>query len=80
MRLVATGLAHEASPTDLGRAEVLQWLQVVDPLHRVVLMARYVDGLTVPEIADSIGRSTTATHSLLARAREQLRQREGRSA
>lgn len=80
LRLVATGLESAASPNEPSRAEVLDWLQLVDPLHRVVLMARYIDGLTVPEIADSIGRSTTATHSLLARAREQLRQRGGRSA
>ncbi|MEO6572131.1 MAG: sigma-70 family RNA polymerase sigma factor [Ilumatobacteraceae bacterium] len=80
LRLVAAGLTHESSPTQPSRAEVLDWLQLVDPLHRVVLMALYIDGSTVPEIADAIGRSTTATHSLLARAREQLRQRAGRSA
>jgi DNA-directed RNA polymerase specialized sigma24 family protein len=40
-----------------------------------VLTLRYIDGLTVPEIADLIARTTTATYSLLARARDDLRLR-----
>jgi RNA polymerase sigma-70 factor, ECF subfamily len=43
--------------------------------HRLVLTMRYIDGLGVPEIAGLIGRTTTATYSLLARARDDLRVR-----
>jgi RNA polymerase sigma-70 factor (ECF subfamily) len=34
---------------------------------------RYVDDMSVPEVAAAIGRSVHATESLLARARESLR-------
>ena len=43
--------------------------------YRVVLVLRYVDGLSVSEIATEIGRSRRATESLLARARAALRDR-----
>ena len=79
LRLVASAPVDAPSLHDPGRAEVLAGLQGLDPLHRVVLMMRYVDELGVPEIAEAIGRNTTATHSLLARAREQMR-RQGRYA
>jgi RNA polymerase sigma-70 factor (ECF subfamily) len=73
LRLVAGGLDDGATPVEPDRAEVLHSLHSVDAIHRVVLMMRYVDGLAVPEIAQTIGRSVTATHSLLARARDQVR-------
>lgn len=41
--------------------------------HRAVLVMRYLDGLTVAEIAEQLGRSVRATESLLARARAALR-------
>ena len=43
--------------------------------HRVVLALRYVDVLSVEEIASAIGRTTTASYSLLARARDELRRK-----
>lgn len=58
---------------DPTRREVLALLDGVQPLHRAVLMMRYVDDLPVPAIAAEIGRDVTATHSLLARARAELR-------
>jgi len=73
LRLVAMAPVDEPSLHDPGRAEVLAGLQGLEPLHRAVLMMRYVDELGVPEIAEAIGRNTTATNSLLARAREQMR-------
>lgn len=72
-RLMASGLDDEATSVEPDRADVLHSLHSVDAIHRVVLMMRYVDGLAVPEIAQTIGRSVTATHSLLARARDQVR-------
>ncbi len=73
LRLVAGGLDNDATADEPDRSDVLHNLHSVDPIHRVVLMMRYVDGLAVTEIARTIGRSVTATHSLLARAREQMR-------
>ena len=57
-----------------SRAQVLADVEGLEPHQRMVLMMRYVDGLGVPEIAGVIGRSVTATNSLLARARHKLRE------
>jgi RNA polymerase sigma-70 factor (ECF subfamily) len=53
--------------------EVLDRLAALQPLHRAVLVLRYVDGLPVPQVAAAIGRGVTGTNSLLARARAELR-------
>jgi RNA polymerase sigma-70 factor, ECF subfamily len=61
-------------------SEVMDRLAAVQPLHRAVLLLRYVDDLSVPEIAAAIGRDLVATNSLLARARAELRRLDrGRS-
>jgi len=57
------------------RAQVLEQLNELDDDHRIVLMMRYIDGLPVDEIATAISRTVTATYSLLARARDELRRR-----
>jgi RNA polymerase sigma-70 factor (ECF subfamily) len=41
--------------------------------HRSVLVLRYYDGLTVPEVADLLGRTVHATEALLVRARRRFR-------
>jgi RNA polymerase sigma-70 factor, ECF subfamily len=41
--------------------------------QRVVIVLRYVDDQSVPEIAERIGKSVRATESLLARGRVSLR-------
>jgi DNA-directed RNA polymerase specialized sigma24 family protein len=41
---------------------------------------RYVDDLSVPAVATAIGRNLTATNSLLARARAELRRVSGENA
>jgi RNA polymerase sigma-70 factor (ECF subfamily) len=53
--------------------QVLRRLDALQPLYRAVLVLRYVDELSVPEVAAVINRDITATNSLLARARTQLR-------
>jgi RNA polymerase sigma-70 factor (ECF subfamily) len=74
------GLVWNTSRDD-DADELVTRQQVVDRLieleddHRVVLALRYIDGLPVDEIATTISRTTTATYSLLARAREELRRR-----
>lgn len=55
------------------RHEVLAGLSSLEPMHRLVLMLRYVDDMPVPAVAASIRRNVTATNSLLARARSELR-------
>jgi DNA-directed RNA polymerase specialized sigma24 family protein len=45
----------------------------LDEDHRIVLVLRYIDAMPVDQIATTISRTTTATYSLLARARDELR-------
>jgi RNA polymerase sigma-70 factor (ECF subfamily) len=49
----------------------------LDPDHRAVLTFRYLDGLSVPEVAALLGRSVHATESLLVRARHTFRRAMG---
>jgi RNA polymerase sigma-70 factor (ECF subfamily) len=60
-----------------SEGDVLDRLDRLQPLHRAVLVLRYVDGLSVPEVATAIGRKLTPTNSLLARARAELRRVSG---
>lgn len=64
-------------PTD---SNVLACLAELQPLHRAVLVMRYVDGLAIDEIAAAVGRGVTATNSLVARARAELRKSGVRTA
>lgn len=57
--------------------DVLESLDQLQPMHRAVLVLRYVDDLPVPEVARAIGRNVTATNSVLARARAELRRVSG---
>lgn len=43
------------------------------PHHRSALVLRYLDGLSVPEVAASLGRTVHATEALLVRARRAFR-------
>ena len=50
--------------------------EVLDRLgahHRAALTLRYLDGLSVPEVADLLGRTVHATEALLVRARNAFR-------
>lgn len=58
-----------ASPVDDSDGRAFDALSVVPPMQRLALFLRHVDGLSVPEIADSLGRSVEAVESLLARGR-----------
>jgi RNA polymerase sigma-70 factor (ECF subfamily) len=70
LTLVWTADEHHDPPS---RSEVLDRLSTLEPVHRLALMLRYVDDLPVPAVAEVIGRNLTATNSLLARARAELR-------
>jgi RNA polymerase sigma-70 factor, ECF subfamily len=79
LRLVRAETAGSADDL-LVNSDVLDVLEQLEPAHRVVLLLRYVEDLPVPDVARAIGRTVTATNSLLARARVELRRRsEGSS-
>jgi len=60
----------ELDDNDLAR--VPDMLRTLTPDHRLVLVLKYLDDLSVEEIATEIGRSVHATESLLSRARHAL--------
>ena len=72
-------LIHRKQPRDEEptSSDVLDQLELLQPLHRAVLVLRYVDDLTVPDVAVAIGRNLAPTYSLLARARAELRRVSG---
>jgi RNA polymerase sigma-70 factor, ECF subfamily len=51
------------------KTHVVEVMQLLPPEYRQVLLARYVDGKSVSEVSNLIGRSYKACESLLARAR-----------
>lgn len=65
--------ARAAESAELSAGEVLDHLSACSDEHRVVLMLAYVDGIPVAEIAEMLGSSVSSTYSLLARARNELR-------
>ena len=75
LRLVAT----DEEPDDLGilefedRDEMIRALGRLSASHRQVLVLKYLDGRSVAEIADELGRSAVQVQSLLQRARDSLR-------
>ncbi|MBV8461666.1 MAG: sigma-70 family RNA polymerase sigma factor [Acidimicrobiales bacterium] len=64
----ATALEIDPSMVDARRV-----LDGLVPQHRAVLTLRYVDDLSVPEVARLIGRTVHATEGLLVRARAAFR-------
>jgi RNA polymerase sigma-70 factor (ECF subfamily) len=59
------------------RDEVVWALGRVSPSHRQVLVLKYLDGLSVEDIAAEMGRSRVQVQSLLQRARDSLRRELG---
>jgi RNA polymerase sigma-70 factor, ECF subfamily len=57
---------------DLGAATERALAELAE-LERCVLVLHHLDGLSVADVADAIGRSMRATESLLARARRKFR-------
>jgi RNA polymerase sigma-70 factor (ECF subfamily) len=76
-KLVVLHGRPDHDPREPTEQEVLSTMSSLQPLHRLVLTLRYVDDLSVPAVADTIGRSISATNSLLARARTELRAQLG---
>jgi RNA polymerase sigma-70 factor, ECF subfamily len=59
------------------RDEITRALGALPPLHRQVLVLKYLDERTVDEIAGELGRSRVQVQSLLQRARVGLREALG---
>lgn len=57
---------------DHGVGEAVAALATVDEPGRTALVLRFVDGLSIAEIAEALGRSVAAADSLLRRSRMQL--------
>ncbi|MDQ3610396.1 MAG: sigma-70 family RNA polymerase sigma factor [Actinomycetota bacterium] len=70
-----TGPAAVSDPwreqLDALRAQAV--LDLLGPHHRAALTLRYLDDLTVPQVADVLDRSLHATEALLVRARVAFR-------
>lgn len=64
-------------PSDDGgessRLRAIDALARVPQAQRIALVLRHMDGLSVPEVAQELGRSVEAVESLLSRGREQFR-------
>ena len=72
----AAGVPDEVDdPWDahIDQARAVEVLDALGPHHRVALTLRYVDGLSVPEVAEILGRTVHATEALLVRARNAFR-------
>lgn len=61
-----------------GRADVA--LAALSPVQRAALTLRYVDDLSVPDVASALGRSVHATETLLVRAKRAFRDHYSRTA
>ena len=83
-RLAAVADEPLAAPADDdpwdARLDVLAARDALDRLgahHRAALTLRYLDGLSVPEVAGVLGRTVHATEALLVRARRAFRDAYG---
>ena len=66
LTLLAGHRGHDVElPGELSAAEARAALQALSAPYRLALMLRYLDDLSVAEVADLLGRSVRATESLL---------------
>lgn len=72
LRVIASQPPTSVEPVESGRG--MEVLARLNPMQRAALTLRHVDGLSVPEVADLLGRSVTATENLLTRARSAFRE------
>lgn len=72
-------LAHDAEPVDdpwdrvLDQGRALDTLATLGPHHQAALALRYLDAMSVSEVAEQLGRTVHATEALLVRARAAFR-------
>jgi RNA polymerase sigma-70 factor (ECF subfamily) len=73
LRLVSSRDGVDHGPDVVERVRVERAFGRLSPAHRVALTLHHVDGLTVAELADELGRSPKGAEALLTRARAALR-------
>jgi RNA polymerase sigma-70 factor (ECF subfamily) len=74
LRRIASEQAELVAPAvDESQTATVAALARVPAAQRAALVLRHVDGLSVPEVAELLGRSVEAVESLLARGRVSLR-------
>jgi RNA polymerase sigma-70 factor (ECF subfamily) len=75
LRAVYEGSSVGEDPWDerLDALRAQQTLEKLAPHHRMVLVLRYLDDLSVPQVAEEIGRTRHATEALIVRARAAFR-------
>ena len=75
LRVLADSVPTTADPWDaeLDAVRARQTLDLLASQHRAALTLRYLDGLSVPEVAEHLGRTIHATEALLVRARVAFR-------
>lgn len=66
--------AGTGSLTTLAEARMIAALDRVPRSQRLALILRHVDGLAIGEVADLMGRTVSATDSLLRRGRSSLQE------
>jgi len=71
----ADDAAEDEADARFERARVHAVLEAIGAHHRAALTLRYLDGLSVPDVADHLGRTVHATEALLVRARRAFRAR-----
>lgn len=70
LRVVA---ASPSQPASVGTSEIASLLDGLSDRERTALILRYVEDLSVADIAELMGSSTRATESLLQRAKRKAR-------
>ena len=75
LRLVSSPQSELVDDSVVGDIEVDERLADLPPSQRLVVVLHHLDGLTVPEVAERVGRSVRAVESLLSRARRSMRLR-----
>lgn len=73
--VLVAGAAQSEEPNNEERSLVMAVLAELPDSQRAALVLQHLEGMTVVEVAEIIGRSETATESLLARARRTFRRR-----
>lgn len=68
-----TSESDDPWPATLDVLRAREVLGGLAPHHRAVLVLRYVDGLSVPDMAATLDRTVHATEALLVRARRAFR-------
>jgi RNA polymerase sigma-70 factor (ECF subfamily) len=82
LRAVADLVEETADPWDaqIDAAVIERTLASLSAVNRAALTLRYLDGLSVAQVAELLGRTVAATDQVLARARSSFRHHYGEKA